>query len=330
MTRSSAKRSKYGVFSIEWLCGLIVLVPIMLILVDLCVIYVGISFNNQVCREAARTAASGPPDAICAKSPRSRAKTVIEKANKSSAFVIDPECAVTEKITGMPTNGTGGPVEGFTTVYSVVDVHPPFGVARFFGKDSLKFTASATFPITYVIATSKKEVPNITTDDGWLVNISLIRLDHYLDYSGSSMPNLSKICIFYSKLTESKQSVAVHYEDLLYSGNHAVGCNQFHSLDLPPWTTGVVYISSQSAAAMTPDEGYAAGNAVGRLFLDLFEKDCVIKQVVVPLESYGAVIQGFCSSGFVEESNMPRGTVPKLILRVVSDPAGQIEAVIVP
>jgi hypothetical protein len=330
MTRSSAKRSKHGVFTLEWLFGLIVLIPIMLIVVDLCVIYAGISFNNQVCREAARNAASGPPDVVCAKSPRSRAKSVIERANKGSAFKIDPECDVSEKITAMPSNGTGGPVGGFTTVSSVVNVHPPFGVSKFFGKDSLRFTASETFPITYVMSTSEKQVQNITSDDGWLVNMSLMRLDHYLDYNGSSMPNFSKMCIFYSKLTENKAPVSVHYEDLLYSGNHAVGCNEFHSLDLPGSTTGVVYLTTQSPAVMTPDEGYAAGNAVGRLFLDLFEKGCVIRQVVVPLDSYGAIIQGFCLSGFMEESNMPNGTIPKLILRVVSQPSGQIEEVIVP
>lgn len=145
---------------VEFLCGLVVLVPIVLLAIDLVSIYSGYSLNNRMCADAARAAASGPPDALMSRSPRSRAEGVIhnvydeatvKKYNVLGRVVIHPDCVVTERLTSpIPSAALGGPIDGDVTVQTTVDVIPPFLIKQFM-PGGVTLSTQQTFPYTYIV-----------------------------------------------------------------------------------------------------------------------------------------------------------------------------------
>lgn len=324
-------RTRNGQSSIEFVCGLAVLIPIMLIAIDLCVVYVGVSFNDRVCREATRAAANGPPNALSSGSPRSRAQAAIETANKNATFQVDPNCSVLETITSLPKPNLGGAVDGSITVETTITVHPPLLLRGFFEKRGLRFSTRATCPITYIAVSTQRRIQSAPAGDSWQVTIAADRMDGYLAHGGSLIPNIARLSVFCMNVenhgSATSYSAPVHYEDLFYTERCAIGCNRFHALEAKPNATGIIRVGKTSGAATSVD-GYGAGNAVGRLFLDLLQKRCIVRQVVVPLSAFKEVIQGMCLSGFHEEKDQDPLVPVRAIIQVVSDPEGAKEPIL--
>jgi hypothetical protein len=329
MVSARALNRELGQSAVEFVVGLIVLVPIFLIVFDLSVIYAGVSFNDHVCREAARAAASGPPDAIMRGSPQLRAQATIAQADTNTAFQVTPECGVSENLVSMPKHNLGGPVEGSETVTTTVTVHPPFLIRCFVSKDGLQFSARKTSPITYVLSSKQERITPSTPDDSWQIAVSCKEMDHYLDFQGNSIKDVARLTVFYVNAGTSSSPKAspvgslIHYEDLFFANQTAIGCNQFHELDVNPGTTGIIRVSASGSI-----DGYAVGNASGRLFLDLLRKRCVVRRVVVPESAFQDVINGFCRSGFHEEKDQLPGKPLIAALQVVSDPPGLVRSVL--
>jgi hypothetical protein len=143
---------------IELVVGLLALIPIVLAILDLAVIVIAVQMNDSTCREAARVAASGPPDT---QDIQQRSGAIIARANQrgigmmSNFQLISATSTASSSYLNGPqiNNGQtfGGPVNGTVTVVTEVDVRPFIVQWCYSGVTPLRFRSSQTFPITYVI-----------------------------------------------------------------------------------------------------------------------------------------------------------------------------------
>jgi hypothetical protein len=144
---------KSGQSTVELVCGLIILVPLVLVLFDLAVIVIGVQVNDQTCRQAARAAASGDPA-----SAQQRAQAVVARANQQgssmlSNFILMPLAfnPATVQADALALVPYGGTVSGTVTVQTEVDIRPFIVPYVYNGGAPLKFRSSQTFPFTHVV-----------------------------------------------------------------------------------------------------------------------------------------------------------------------------------
>lgn len=156
--------STKGQSIVELVVGLIVIIPIILFCVDAAMLYMAVNLNDNVCRDAARAASAGPPDAITSGEPKRRADAIVKKVNKfSGSIVLDPNVVVAESLTGtLPKAPFGGPVKGDVTVTTAVTVYPPF-VLAIFTSTGFKFTAQKTLAYTWAMPSTAKQDPTSGT-----------------------------------------------------------------------------------------------------------------------------------------------------------------------
>jgi len=147
--RKSGRRR--GQSLVELCCGVMVLVPIVLVLFDLTVIVLGVQLNDSTCREAARVASLGDPTTCSI-----RAQAVINRANTSGSSMLSNfvlvQCASTvtaADITAM--QPYGGPISGTVSVITEVDIRPFVVHIVYQGTSPLKFRSAQTYPFTYVV-----------------------------------------------------------------------------------------------------------------------------------------------------------------------------------
>jgi hypothetical protein len=144
---------------IELVSVFAVLLPVVLVLIDLGVVAIAVAVNDNVCRDAARAASSGPPGTYTRcedrevgenDPPKRRAVTVIQMSSpKGDGMKVRDNALVTETIR----NATAGDaVDGYMTVETIMDVSPPFLVRAIAGSQ-VHVKARHKFPITYVVPT---------------------------------------------------------------------------------------------------------------------------------------------------------------------------------
>jgi hypothetical protein len=148
---------------IEVTVGIIVLIPAVLVLLDLAFVIYGVERNDSACQNAARAAASGPPAEA-----QARAQTALDRVNgncpggivSSFQLVLPLEMKISRQ--PMPERDEytgqlichGGPVIGSATVSTEVEVRPFLVHYICTGKTPLKFRATQTFPISYIMSAS--------------------------------------------------------------------------------------------------------------------------------------------------------------------------------
>jgi Flp pilus assembly protein TadG len=153
IARLNSRRNS-GQSTVELVCGLFVLVPLVLVLFDLAVIVIGVQVNDQTCRQAARAAASGDPA-----SADQRAQAVVARANQQGSSMLSnftlmtplgftPSTVLADAQDLVPYGGT---VSGTVTVQTEVDIHPFIVPYVYSGGAPLKFRSSQTFPFTHVV-----------------------------------------------------------------------------------------------------------------------------------------------------------------------------------
>lgn len=153
---------KNGQSLVELAAGLLVFVPIVLILIDCLVLALGASTNEEVCRDAARAAASGPPSlytpavnrsAGAGTPPNERAKAVIKRVFNSAGVVsIEDDVKVLETVkTPVPATPHGGAIIGEVSVETTAVVYPPFLVRAIVEGGQFKFKSTRTYPFTYIV-----------------------------------------------------------------------------------------------------------------------------------------------------------------------------------
>lgn len=159
-----AKTRQSGQSLVELATGLIIAIPIMLALMDCCVLVIGAAAADTMCRDAARAAASGPPGQMTAgqhdvgpsEEPHKRAKSVMEKIyNLGIPVKLPPDgIKVKEQLENpLPDATTGGAINGTVVVNSTVNVYPPFIVGVVL-QHSIDMKSRHGFPFTYVVRPS--------------------------------------------------------------------------------------------------------------------------------------------------------------------------------
>jgi hypothetical protein len=128
-----------------------ILIPIVLVLFDLCVIVMAVQVNDATCREAARVAAAGNPNDM-----QLRAQAVVNRANASavgmcSNFVLANIASTVSPADLSRFTKYGGTVTGTVSVETDVDVRPFVVKYAFSGGKPLQFRSQQSFPFTCVM-----------------------------------------------------------------------------------------------------------------------------------------------------------------------------------
>ena len=128
-----------------------VLIPIVLVLFDLCVIVMAVQVNDATCREAARVAASGSPSDM-----QLRAQAVVNRANGSAVGMLSnfALASITSTISAADfakISKYGGTVNGTVSVETNVEVRPFLVKYAWTGGKPLQFHSQQSFPFTCVM-----------------------------------------------------------------------------------------------------------------------------------------------------------------------------------
>lgn len=159
--KKRARRSCRAQGLAELAAALVIIVPLVLLVIDCVVITIGAAINDQVCRDAARAAASGPPGSLitginrtvpAGSPPYSRALAVVQHIWVSNipAKVRDA-LILTETVSDVPPAEIGGPIEGDVSVETTVDVYPPFLLRTLVGSAGIAFHSRHDVTYTYIV-----------------------------------------------------------------------------------------------------------------------------------------------------------------------------------
>ena len=152
---------------IELVVGIMVLIPIVLTIFDLCVIVIACQLNDSTARDACRAAASGAPVyttngytpvlSDLQTAAKNRAQAVVTRTNIKSNGIVSNYSLVNCNLTlgasyslPQPVNGynPGGLVIGSVTVQTQVQV-TPFLVKYAYAGQTMFFQSIQTYPISY-------------------------------------------------------------------------------------------------------------------------------------------------------------------------------------
>jgi hypothetical protein len=150
-------RKRKGSSLIELGAGAMVVIPIFLYGVDYASVFFANQFNANVCRDACRAAAAGPPTMFCPGTtgdpyrPRKRAEKIIKRSSQSGAWIrVLPTFKLWESVNPpVPIPAYGGPVNGWVRVQTTAELNPPFLLPMVDKVVSL--TREEQFPYTWVM-----------------------------------------------------------------------------------------------------------------------------------------------------------------------------------
>jgi hypothetical protein len=182
------------------------------------------------------------------------------------------------------------------------------------------FAASVCATVLSVICSCQRGLAQISEPwQDWQVTIATQSYSPYLDYPGSPVSKLIKATVSYAQPNNGQ---AKPYEDLYYTSSKIIGCRRDGTLGVTPGTAGVIRVTATNS-----DQSFAAANAIGRTFLDLFVRKCPTKTVVIPLASFNSIISALCNQGFRVAPPVPvrqsQGTPALLMLQIISEPSGE-------
>jgi hypothetical protein len=159
------QRGTRGQSLVELCAGICVGIPILLACIDMGFIALGATINDNVCRDAVRAAASGPPASETpavgrrvqqGQSPHQRVLAVIKKHNPTNLplkVLARPE--IVENVRDVPPAVTGGAVDGDIIVQTTVSITPPF-ILRAYCPTGIELSSKHLLPFTYVVLPPKK------------------------------------------------------------------------------------------------------------------------------------------------------------------------------
>jgi hypothetical protein len=158
----SGYKSNRGTGLVELAAGFIFIMLIVFTFLDLQILLHGAGMNYSTAGEAARAASAGPPGKLVAsrnrvlgknEPPYLRAFSVVNSrcTKLPTPVEITDSIEVTETIEPpVPSELFGGPVLGTVTVTTSALIHPQF-ILAFMKMNTIKLTASKTFPYSWVI-----------------------------------------------------------------------------------------------------------------------------------------------------------------------------------
>lgn len=150
------RRSEVAQAILEVVLGVICIIPVLIVLLDLFVIFLGVQMNESLCANAVRVVASGAPE-----DAEKRARIVIGAEKRSNGLItgfslVPPLVIKLEQSSGAePLEQrepalVAGPVRGTATVTTEVEICPIL-VHRFYGGDaSFRFRSEKSSPLRFV------------------------------------------------------------------------------------------------------------------------------------------------------------------------------------
>lgn len=153
----------------------------------------------------------------------------------------------------------------------------------------------------------------------WTIEMSVQRLDYFLNYQGSILSPVVQVLINYSQSGQN-----VQYERLYYSNNIAIGCRQYNSLNIQPGTAGTIIITNLSDN--NPSQGIAAANASLRTYLDLYVLKAPLKNLITSPDFFDNLIQGLGNYGLQPFEIVPdKPYSATFVVEVNSNPEGRMQ-----
>ncbi|MBS1957614.1 MAG: hypothetical protein JST89_25730 [Cyanobacteria bacterium SZAS-4] len=161
MNRKVTKTRRIGQGLAELCAGLVVIVPVALTCVDLGTIALGATVNDNICRDAARAAASGPPGSPVVGSaryvspgqpPYQRALAVVRNQTpKNLPIKVGEQIQVVETLRDVPAADVGGGIDGDVNVSTSAQIVPPFLVSAITGPNGITLNSKHVVPYTYTV-----------------------------------------------------------------------------------------------------------------------------------------------------------------------------------
>jgi hypothetical protein len=156
------------------LVGIAVVLPICLLGFDLVSLIIGFLINSSVCREAARAASIGAPNAIEKGGPQRRAQEALDKAQIPRSFIAVSLDKVEEQVKIAPDADVfGGAIDGQVTVRTKADITPPFFLSSFMGHRNIEFVGSQTYPYTYTVTPGQTQAKSYSLERSTPISPSL-------------------------------------------------------------------------------------------------------------------------------------------------------------
>jgi hypothetical protein len=144
-------RNKKGSSLVETTAVIAILVPFLAVAAtSVTLLLTAVTFNDNLCREAARCASVGPPNAVSKGAPAQSAQQVVASMSQANPYIsISPNVLVSENVQEpIPHPPFGGPVDGSVTVITTVDLQLPL-LSRL--PHTLSWQSRSTVPYTWVM-----------------------------------------------------------------------------------------------------------------------------------------------------------------------------------
>jgi hypothetical protein len=159
----------------------------------------------------------------------------------------------------------------------------------------------------------------------WIVNIETAELKTSFQHGRSSLRNVVIAKITYRKGSTGEKD-STRYEDLWYCQSKPIGLERYHTLNLPPGDGIAICIKNRSASC-SYSEAWASANATLRVMLDAYVRRNAVIEVVVPLDAFNSIADGFRRQGLdpLPEEGSDEGVAASLLLHLVSEPDGMTQ-----
>lgn len=161
VNRKGTNSRRKGQGLAELCAGLVVIVPVALACIDLGTIALGATVNDNICRDAARAAASGPPGLPVVGSARSvspsqapyqRALAVVRNQTpKNLPIKVGEQIQVVETLRDVPSADVGGGIDGDVNVSTSAQIVPPFLVSAITGPNGITLKSKHIVSYTYTV-----------------------------------------------------------------------------------------------------------------------------------------------------------------------------------
>ncbi len=145
----------------ELCAGLVVIIPVALTCIDLGTIALGATVNDNICRDAARAAASGPPglplvgnarSVSPSQAPYQRALAVVRNQTpKNLPIKVAEQIQVVETLRDVPSADIGGGIDGEVDVSTTAQIVPPFLVSAITGPKGIILNSKHIVSYTYTL-----------------------------------------------------------------------------------------------------------------------------------------------------------------------------------
>lgn len=173
---------------------------------------------------------------------------------------------------------------------------------------------------TYFIFPDIGQAQSLGRTHDWIIEIETEELKHYLDFSGSPLQPIIKVAVTYHKPDERK---ATKYEDLYYKAGDPLGCRRHSTLNIGNDQQVALRVRHKSGTGSSA-EGYAASNAILRVFLDAYLLGDMVAIIFVPASSFSNVVDGLSRQNFYpgDEPKPDEPVYSSIVLDLESEPSG--------